>query len=136
MQARAAAFAQATGSSTRLNAGKVPAARDTEDSTVQAICGDRGRPARKRADGAQSFASCSEYIFALRAHCGRDARGPGKSRTSYSRLPSAFCLLRFRFLFLPFLFTASAIRPTMNRSHSEIGLEVANGSFPTSTIPS
>jgi len=86
----------------------------------------------QRANGVQSFASCSEYIFALRAHCGRDARGPSNSRTSSPRLSSAFCLLPTVF----HRFTASAIRPTMNRSHSEFGLEVANGSFPTSTIPS
>src|SRR5258706_11241180 len=34
----------------------------------QVICWDRGRPARKRANGAQSFASGSQTIFALGAH--------------------------------------------------------------------
>ena len=40
---------------------------------------DRGRPARKRAAGAQRFGSTSSNVFALRAHCGRDARGPSTS---------------------------------------------------------
>jgi len=43
------------------------------------IVWDRGRPARKRAAGAQSFGSSFLTSFALRAHCGRDARGPRQS---------------------------------------------------------
>ena len=34
---------------------------------------DRGRPARNGAEGRGYF---SKSFFALRAHCGRDARGP------------------------------------------------------------
>ena len=45
----------------------------------QVICWDRGRPARKRAEGALSFGSSAITIFALYAHCGRDARGSSKS---------------------------------------------------------
>jgi hypothetical protein len=36
------------------------------------ICRDRGRPARKRAEGAKPLRVAS-LIFALRAHCGPDA---------------------------------------------------------------
>jgi hypothetical protein len=46
----------------------------------QVIWWDRGRagarPARKRAVRRAVFGA---IFFALRAHCGRDARGPGKS---------------------------------------------------------
>src|SRR5258706_5581119 len=50
----------------------------SSDSTAQVICWDRGRLARTRNPGIV-FESTSQPLFALRAHCGRDAHGPGKS---------------------------------------------------------
>ena len=42
------------------------------------VCWERGRLARNAA-GAQSLKSFYQSLFALRAHCGRDARAPSKS---------------------------------------------------------
>jgi hypothetical protein len=51
--------------------------------TRQVICGDRGRLARKRSEeGAESLRSNPQFIFALRAHCGRDAPEPSNHFTS------------------------------------------------------
>jgi hypothetical protein len=44
--------------------------------SAQAICWNRGRPARN-APQARTFRF--PLYFALRAHCGRDARGSSKS---------------------------------------------------------
>jgi hypothetical protein len=46
---------------------------------------DRGRLARKRAAGANCLLLFGEDFFALRAHCGRDARGPRKKLRSNSQ---------------------------------------------------
>jgi hypothetical protein len=54
---------------------------------AQVICWDRGRPARKRAEGAKSLQRVRIVVFALRAHCGRDARGPSKSLETGHRTP-------------------------------------------------
>jgi len=47
-------------------------------STGQVICWDRGRPARKRAEARRLLEMLNPFS-ALRAHCGRDARGRSKS---------------------------------------------------------
>jgi len=59
---------------------------------------DRGRPARKRAAGSQA---AFQIQFALRAYCGRDARGPSQSldrlsetyncRLSSDKMSHPFC---------------------------------------------
>ena len=49
------------------------------DTHSQVICWDRGRPARNAPKARGFQAAVSLFIFALRAHCGRDARGPSKS---------------------------------------------------------
>jgi len=47
--------------------------------TAQEIGWDRGRPARNALE-ARSFVLTFRFLkFALRAHCGRDARGPSQS---------------------------------------------------------
>ena len=57
---------------------------ESADQTDQVICWDRGRLARQLR-GAQFLAVVFPTPFALRAHCGRDARGPSKS---FDRNPS------------------------------------------------
>ena len=43
------------------------------------ICWDRGRPARKRAEGAQSFKIALNLFSRFALICGRDARGPSNT---------------------------------------------------------
>jgi len=50
--------------------------------STQAIWWERGRPRPQRRRQARSLL---ESIFALRAHGGRDARGPSKSLNAFSR---------------------------------------------------
>ena len=49
---------------------------------AQVIVWDRGRPARTRRRRGGFQAATFPFIFALRAHCGRDARGPSQSLES------------------------------------------------------
>ena len=46
---------------------------------------DRGRPARNAPQVRRSLEVSPEAIFALRAHCGRDARGPSQSLDRFER---------------------------------------------------
>ena len=57
----------------------------------QAIGWDRGRPARKRAEGREGLVRCCfSFQFALSARCGRDARGPSKSLDWFQTQPQNF----------------------------------------------
>jgi len=52
-----------------------------------ALLRDRGRPARKRAAGAQSFGGRYQFIFALRAHLRAGARVLTEELELFSRAP-------------------------------------------------
>jgi hypothetical protein len=54
---------------------------DSADQTTQVIVWDRGRPARNAPQARNLSKVISKTIFALRAHCGRDARGPSNHLT-------------------------------------------------------
>jgi hypothetical protein len=62
-----------------------------QEGVGQVIVWDRGRPARKRAAGAQSFRSGSQFFSRFALICGRDARG---RRQSLDRFLSANFLTR------------------------------------------
>jgi hypothetical protein len=46
--------------------------------TAQALHWDRGRPVRNEHRRCEDFAPIEKHLFALRAQCGRDARGPSE----------------------------------------------------------
>ena len=58
--------------------------------TTQVILLEPRASCPQRAEGAQAFENPSPIIFALRAHCGRDARGPSQSLEWFHTDPALF----------------------------------------------